>query len=361
MKHCHYCGKELKETQLWCPYCMRRQKEATPFENTSIKREVRHARAVRLLPCCLAAAFAVVLTAVLLSATLHHAEPASADTPPSEQESPVVLTEPETVTDLEITAEVPSAAVSSPSISPAQDYVLREVDMDFYAQELTKYLHQQYPNHLIPSEKRPGMKQELFYLNTNVYHEQTWRYEIGLSAYDILSATKGLSFCYDKNKVRGLEGGWEFGKDVSYYYPEEDSPLLSTALFTIEYLGRLDEYRHQFALYYFKERPVPETDAFNSELFIQMVRERMPPQYTYIDSFVKEEVPYREVDFGGIGTFYQNETDLTQQLINFLDLNFSNYASYPYYDVYIAEYSYDKTTGKPHIAALLLFFEEIEP
>ena len=360
MKHCHYCGKcgkELKDTQVWCPYCMHRQQKAKLFENTSVKREVRRTRAVRLLPCCLAAASAVVLTAVLLSAALHQTEPAAADNLPSAYEAPIVLTEPEITSDPEVATEVPSSASTSPSTPSVQEYVLQEADMNSLAQELTEYLHQQYPNHLSPSEKLPGMKQEFFYLSVNLYREQTYRYVIDSCAHTVLTSTQGLSFCYDEHKAQ-KHIPWELGKDIHYYYPENDSPLLSTALFTIEYLGLSDEYHHQFALYYLRDRPVPKTEQFNSGIFLQTVRELMSPQYTWIDSFVKEEIPYREADYFLIGAFYKNETDLAQALISNLNLNISDYSSYPYYDVYVSEFFYNKNTGEPCITVIIQFFEE---
>lgn len=380
MKHCSYCGKELKDTQAWCPHCMHRQLAAATFENVPVERDAKHTRALRVIPCCLTAAAAVILAAVLVPAAFRPSPPVEAVVLPSESGAPVVLTEPEITSDPVIATEpteAPSAVESHPVEQNYDDYVLREVDMNFFAQKLTEYLHQQYPNHLLPSEKLPGMKEYYFLLPSDLIHEQDWNYYLAASAWRILYSTSGLSYCVDWVKAQSSPvyntGDVEMGKEISDYYPEYNGPLLTTTLFSIEYVGRVkyeDVTRaddHRFVVRYFLERPICNIDNFNSEQFLEAVRERLPSPYVWIDSFIKDELPYKELVWENYEhvwslSIHYNDSSI-EECVEYLYEQFcmsvasqSLPASYYYYDLYVSDYVADQP-GTPYVVIAMRFFQ----
>lgn len=347
---------------------------------TPLYSETPSARLLQLLPCYVAAAAVIVLSAVLVPAAFRAPAPVDAVVLPSEGGTPVVLTEPEITSDPVIAtepAEAPSAVESHPVEQNYDDYVLREVDMNFFAQKLTEYLHQQYPNHLLPSEKLPGMKEYYFSLPSDWIHEQDWNYYLAASAWRILYPTSGLSYCVDWEKAQNSPvfntGDVEMGKEISDYYPEYNEPFLTTTLFTIEYVGRV-KYEdvtmadsHKFVVHYFLERPTCNIGNFNSEQFLQAVRELLPSPYVWIDSFIKGELPYKEL----VLEDYEHAWSLAipcngssiEECAEYLYEQFCMSvasqrlpAAYYYYDLFVSDYVADPL-GTSDVVISMRFFQ----
>lgn len=303
MKHCSYCGKELKDTQAWCPHCMRRQLEAKAFENAPVERDAKHARALRVIPCCLTAAAAVILAAVLVPAAFRPSPPVEAVVLPSESGAPVVLTEPEITSDPVIATEpteVPSAV--EPLLPPFPEQngdndTFREVDMNFFAQEVIKYLQQKYPNNLIPAEKFPRMEMEYAVIPKNTIPADDWQSYLEHTIFSnffrgkYFSARYYLSMlgtaCVDSS-VDYAQIPSDPNQDISQFFPGSTRPH-NVCEFTIEYVGLSDDgQEHLFEVYTFLHRPTLIEENFDSVEFLELVKQLLP-EYNWVDSFTREE------------------------------------------------------------------------
>lgn len=399
MKRCCSCGKELKERQTWCPHCMRRQTESAAFENAAVERDVKRARLLRAIPGGLTAAAAVTLAAVLIPAALRPYPPVKAVVSPSESNAPAMLTEPEITTDPMIAPEsehstrpvIPSASPppssTPPVLSPVtpagpaghNDNTFQEVEMNFFAKEVTKYLQKKYPNNLIPTEKFSRMEKEYITIPQNTIPADNWRSYLDYSLYYYFfhatasgynpTSTSTYSVlcqvCMDSILYPPvLPDKFDIGQDIADVFPGSTRPAFICE-FAIEYIGLTDDgQKHLFAVYTFLHRPRLTEKDFNSIEFLEIVRQSLP-EYTWIDSFTREDFPFIEIDTAVYSTagMPSDTESVAENIIQFIKFD-DGIKKSDYYDIFLSQLPIGSQKPGEHggdpdcLAITVIFYQE---
>lgn len=398
MRQCCYCGKELKDNRQWCPHCMRHQQEPKRFENTPVERDVRRTLALRVTPCCLTVSTAVLLSVVLVSSGFRSPAPSEVVVPTSESDAPVVLTEPEITTDPAIVPEsehslrpvIPSAspppASTPPVLSPTtpagqagnNDNTFQEVEMNFFAQEVTKYLQKKYPKNLIPTEKFSRMEKEYITIPKNTIPADNWRAYIDYSLYHYFFHDAGLGYnpttqtysvlcqvCMDSILYPPvLPNKFDIGQDITDVFPGSTRPAFICE-FAIEYIGLTDDgQKHLFAVYTFLHRPCLVEENFNSIELLEIVKQALP-EYTWIDSFTREDFPFIVIDRSALGTagMSSDTESVAEEIIRSIKFD-GGIKKSDYYDIFLSQIPIGSQQPGEHggdpdcLAITVIFYQE---
>lgn len=371
MRYCNHCKKALPNGHQWCPYCMQRLQPAKPFKNTPLKSNIIRARAIQIVPYSLIAIAAIGLVSALIGrAMLSPPSVIAENTQPSGDSQPF---ESEISSDYTETSETARSWVDSPTAelpsavsgSSAEDHVLREVDIDFFTQELIDYLHQQYPNHLYPTKKHSGMESCTgieAHPSTTPLYEETYSYYLGSAAFcimtSIMSAEPELGQYVIDDAFRN-NYNYVPGSDITDSFPEESTPVDTRIDFTIEYAGISPNGSHSFDVYYHISRPVYKHENFDSEQWLDKVKQIMPPQYTWVDSFNAQEFSY-SVYCSYIVQSSPDTIAAAQEVVALLTNLIPASDTRKYYDVYIGRAIAPSTqpNNVNKLELILCFFEE---
>lgn len=259
--------------------------------------------------------------------------------------------------------EHPSAASGASS----EGHILREVDINFFTQELTNYLHQQYPNHLYPTKKHSGMESCTgieAHPSTTPLYEETYSYYLGSSAFNIITAIMSTEPEFGTYLIDyAFKNNYNYvpGSDITDSFPEESTPIDTRIDFTIEYAGISPNGSHSFDVYYHISRPVYKHENFNSEQWLDKVKQIMPPQYTWVDSFTTQEFSYSE--YGSYIVLSSPDTiEAAQEVVTTLTNLIPESDTRKYYDVYISRAITPSTQPNDvnELEFILCFFEEKE-